>query len=88
MLVADPHQCQAVDLYTITVVSPCLLVLQTYGTDSLNIANTHDRHVTMQLLAHLPQYSDVSRHQSVVSTEQQFVDLCHVCRNMMPCWLR
>ena len=60
MLMAYPHQCQAVDLHTMLIVSPCLLALKTHATDSLS--NTHDRHVTIQLLAHLPQRSDVSRH--------------------------
>jgi len=46
----------------------------------MSIANTHDRHVANQLLAHLPQHSDVSRHQSVMSTEQTAIDLCHLCQ--------
>ena len=82
MLVAYPHQCQAIDLHTMMVVSPCLLEWKTHGTDSFSIANTHDdRHVTIQLLAHLPQHSDVSRHQSKVGTKQTTIHLCHLCRD-------
>ncbi len=80
MLVAYPHQCQAVDLHTMMVMSHCLLTLKTHSTDLLSIANTRGRHVTIQLLALLPQRSDVSRHQSGVSTEQTVARLHQLCQ--------
>ncbi len=81
MLVANPHQCQAVDLQTWWWCLPCLLASKTHKYDSMSIANTHDRHMTTQLLAHLRQGSHVSRHTSIVSTEQNVIRLCHLCQH-------